>query len=135
MRAVVDTNVLVSAILRNRLPEKVILWLVARPEWEWIATRDILSEYTSVLRRKKFGLPEALIQRWCDLLDETITLVEAEEYPDFPRDQKDAKFLACAIAGEADVLISSDKDFNEAPDEVKDRVLSPSGFVRVFMSG
>ena len=33
MRVVVDTNVVVSAILRDRLPERVILVIIARPEF------------------------------------------------------------------------------------------------------
>jgi predicted nucleic acid-binding protein len=33
MRVVVDTNVVVSAILRDRLPERVILFIIARPDF------------------------------------------------------------------------------------------------------
>lgn len=40
MRVVIDTNVVVSAILRDRLPEKVLLFVVARPDFEWIASPE-----------------------------------------------------------------------------------------------
>jgi putative PIN family toxin of toxin-antitoxin system len=59
MRVVVDTNVVVSAILRDRNPEKAILHLVANPECEWVASEEILAEYREVLRRPRFGLSAA----------------------------------------------------------------------------
>lgn len=56
MRVVVDTNVVVSAILRDRNPEKAILHLVENPDCEWLASEDILAEYREVMRRPRFGL-------------------------------------------------------------------------------
>lgn len=48
MRVVVDTNVLVSAALRDRDPETVVLWIVRTAGVEWIATPAILDEYRGV---------------------------------------------------------------------------------------
>ena len=42
MKVLVDTNVLISAAFRDRLPEKVILFLSARPYFMWIATEEIM---------------------------------------------------------------------------------------------
>ena len=56
MRVLVDTNVLISAAFRDRLPEEVILFLSARPDFVWISTEEIMKEYRDVLRRKKFKL-------------------------------------------------------------------------------
>ncbi len=50
MRVVVDTNVVASTILRDRLPEPVILFIIARPDFEWVASQEILTEYREVLR-------------------------------------------------------------------------------------
>lgn len=33
MRVVIDTNVLVSAALKDRDPEAIITWVVAHPDW------------------------------------------------------------------------------------------------------
>jgi len=35
MRVVVDTNILISAAIKDRIPEKVILWIVANPSVLW----------------------------------------------------------------------------------------------------
>ena len=40
MRIVIDTNILISAILRDRIPEKVILFVIESPNIKWIASND-----------------------------------------------------------------------------------------------
>jgi hypothetical protein len=36
MKVVIDTNVLVSAVLKGRVPRVVIQFIVDNPDWEWI---------------------------------------------------------------------------------------------------
>ena len=96
MNIVIDTNIVVSAVLKDRDPEAVIRFVIGHPQYEWVASRDILAEYANVLRRPKFRLPEALLQEWADVFATVMTLVDVAVVVDFPRDQKDAKFLACA---------------------------------------
>lgn len=55
MKIVVDTNVLVSAILKDKVPEDVLLFIIDTPEFDWVASEDILAEYKEVLSRKKSG--------------------------------------------------------------------------------
>ena len=114
MKVVIDTNVVVSAALKDRNPEAVILFVVKHPEFEWVASAEIIQEYVEVLRRDKFHLPETIIHRWANIFATMITVVEVQGGVDFPRDQKDAKFLACALAAEADYFITGDKDFDSA---------------------
>jgi len=38
MKIIVDTNILVSAIICDNIPEKVILWIISQPIIEWIAS-------------------------------------------------------------------------------------------------
>ena len=64
MKILIDTNVLISAILRDKGPEAVILWILEQPDWEWIVSLEILSEYQEVLRRKKFSFQPHILQKW-----------------------------------------------------------------------
>ena len=64
MKVVIDTNVVVSAILKDRGPEAVIRFVVSQPQYEWIASPSIMAEYNEVLRRPKFRLPDTLLQEW-----------------------------------------------------------------------
>ena len=107
---VVDTNVVVSAILRDRLPEKVLLFIVARPDFEWVASPEILAEYRAVLRRQKFALPDSVLLQWDERFNSAIAEWPVEIPVSFPRDVKDAKFLACALAAGAKVIVSRDDD-------------------------
>lgn len=114
MNIVIDSNVLVSAALRDRDPEAVILFVLEQEDHQWIVSSEILQEYKTVLSRKRLGLSGAIQQRWFYLLDVLATLVEVNIEIEFPRDQKDAKFIACALAADAEFFITGDKDFTEA---------------------
>ena len=114
MRVVIDTGVLVSAAIRDRLPELVILWCVAQPDLEWLVSPEILDEYIDVINRPKFKLSSAVIARWLDLLSRRTRMIQPTVENPFPRDRKDARFLICAESGGADALITGDGDFSEA---------------------
>lgn len=103
-----------SAAFRDRTPEEVILFIARSPQVEWIASNAILTEYVDVLRRPKFGLSDALLRQWQEIFSLFITIIDVPSEVKFPRDPKDAKFVACAVAGGADYLITSDKDFADA---------------------
>ena len=128
MRVVVDTNVVVSAILRDRVPEKVLLFIIARPDFEWVASPEILAEYREVLRRPKFALPDLVLAQWDERFREAITEWLVEISVSFPRDVTDAKFLACALAADVDFLITGDRDFNEAQKLGRMKIISASQF-------
>jgi uncharacterized protein len=128
MRVVVDTNVVVSAILRDRIPEKVLLFILARPDFEWVASAEILTEYREVLRRPKFRLPESVLTKWDERFRSAIAVWPAETPVSFARDVKDAKFLACALAADADFFITGDGDFTEARKLGRTKIVSVSQF-------
>ncbi len=134
MKLVIDTNVLVSAVLKDRAPEEVILFAASRPDVEWIVSPEILAEYREVLKRDKFRLPGDILQAWFSLIDSLTTLVAADVLVDFPRDQKDAKFLACALVANADYFITGDRDFDQPRRMLDTTVLSVAQFKRIVMT-
>ncbi len=131
MKIVIDTNVVVSAALRDRNPETIILFVVEQPDVQWIVSDPILEEYKDVLSREKFALPKDLLQGWHRMIESLTTSVEANVRVDLPRDRKDAKFLECAPAGEADYLITGDKDFSEAQKMISTTIISVSLFKKL----
>ncbi len=134
MKVLIDTNVLVSAVLKDKDPEAVILFVVEQPDFEWIVSADILAEYKAVLSRAKFGLPDNARHRWFALLDTVTTLVEVNATLEFPRDQKDAKFLACALTANAELFITGDRDFSQAQKLINTTILSVSLFKKLIMA-
>ena len=113
MRVIVDTNVLVSATITNGKPEAVIDFIANNEEWDWIVQEAILDEYKDVLNRPKLKLADAVKQKYLSMVERVTTKIEVEEKVNFPRDRKDEKFLACAIDGDVDFLITGDRDFEE----------------------
>lgn len=133
IKAVVDTGINVSAAFRDRTPEEVILFIVEQEDFEWIVSLAILEEYNEVLASKKFNLPPETLQKWREIFEQCTTTIEVDIEIDFPRDQKDAKFLECALAAEADYLITGDKDFEEAQKLVRTTIISVSQFKKLVM--
>lgn len=133
IKVVVDTGITVSAAFRDRDPEAVILFIVEQEDFEWIVSPAILEEYTEVLTRKKFDLTPEVLQKWHEVFEHFTTKVETDIEIDFPRDQKDAKFLECALAVEADYLITGDKDFTEAQKLIQTTIISVSQFKQLIM--
>jgi putative PIN family toxin of toxin-antitoxin system len=129
MKIVLDTNVLLSAAWRDRLPERVVLHVATDPMCEWIVTEPILSEYVSVLKRPKFNLPEDLMQRWTDLIEMRTIVIPLPITATPPlRDPADAMFLAAAIAGAADFLITGDNDLLSLKLTIMTRMISVAEF-------
>jgi len=133
MKVIIDTNVFISAVWRDKNPEAVILWICSQPDWQWMVSKEIKKEYKEVLRRKKFSFSPDVLKEWEQVIDENTTEIKVDENINFPRDQKDAKFLACALSSEADYMITGDKDFTEARQLVKTIIISVSTFKNLFM--
>jgi putative PIN family toxin of toxin-antitoxin system len=131
MKVVIDTNVLVSAALKDRIPEEVILFVASRADVQWMVSPEILAEYKEVLSRSKFALPQEIRRKWFDVLDTFTTVVEVDVVLDFPRDRQDAKFLACALATNADFFITGDRDFSQAQKLVNTTIISASLFKKL----
>jgi putative PIN family toxin of toxin-antitoxin system len=135
MKVLLDTNVIVSAVLRDRAPEAVILWIAGQPDWEWMVSDEILAEYRSVLGRKKFALPAEILADWEAIFATFTHNVESAEKLDFPRDQQDAAFLACALACGADYLVTGDRDFGGPAKFGTTTILSVALFRRIVIGG
>ena len=133
IRVVIDTSVVVSAAFKDRTPEAIILSIAGNDDFDWMVSPAIVKEYTEVLARKKFGLLPSDLQNWSEIFEDCVSVVETEIKLDFPRDQKDAIFLECVLAVEADYLITGDKDFGEAKKLVQTTIISVSQFKKFVL--
>jgi putative PIN family toxin of toxin-antitoxin system len=110
-RLVLDTNVLVSAALRNgSLPHRTLL--KARMEAKLLVSDETLAEFRSVLLRDKFDRDVDRVLR-VELLEEYERLCTLVPIPTPIRaccDPKDDKFLEVAMHGRADAIITGDDD-------------------------
>jgi uncharacterized protein len=135
MNVIVDTNVLLSAALRDRLPEQVVRYVATQDECRWIVTAEIVSEYLEVIKRPKFGLTAELLQQWAELISLRTVIVPSPPIEfSFPRDPKDAVFLAAALSSGADYLITGDNDLlhSRASLATATRIVSIAEFAAEF---
>lgn len=114
LRATLDTNVIVSGVISRRAAPFELLAAWLRGEFVLITSSTIIEEVVEVLARDH-------LRRKYHLTDERIALVreqlQAEAYvvtPTFPvlavsADPDDDHVLACAVAGDADYLVSGDR--------------------------
>lgn len=114
MRAVIDTNVLIAALLWRTEPH-ALLAHVRSGSLGLISSPALLAELGDVLGRPKFDaiLVRAKTSRE-QALAEVRQLAEVIEPPPLPqpvcRDPDDDAVLALAIAAQADLIVSGDKD-------------------------
>ena len=118
IKAVIDTNVIVSAYITKNLEAATSkVWeAVLQCKLTPIYNDEILSEYSEVLHREKFGIPKHLI-KWA--LDTIVTngvrgeRVLSDEF--FP-DQKDVVFYEVAMSKEDAYLVTGNtKHFPKKP--------------------
>ena len=100
LKVVLDTNVLISAILFGGKP-RMIFELILEGELKLGMSQSIMNELYSVLARPKFDFPAS----WLDL-----TMSEMKAIADvISEDPDDNRIIECAISSGADFLISSEK--------------------------
>jgi putative PIN family toxin of toxin-antitoxin system len=114
MRVVFDTNVLISYVLTHRPPIATLIDVhLAREDIVPITAPELLEELDRVLKYPK-------LQRYCTEGERTrfvallMALSELVELPDthppICRDRDDDRILACAVVGDADAIVSGDRD-------------------------
>lgn len=108
-----------------------MLRVAADAAFVWLASTEIVEEYGEVLARPKFALPPEVLVKWRDTIARQVHLVSAGTF-DFPRDPADGPFLACALAGRADFLISGDRDFEALPPGFSVKIVSVRDFANLF---
>ncbi len=133
MRVIIDTNILVSAVLKGKKPREVIEFISNNSDYEWIVSEEILAEYKEVLNRRKLKLTDEVRNEWLEKVERVPTLINVSEVVNFPRDQKDAKFIGCAIASQAEFLITGDGDFEEFKELENTFIISASLFKQLYM--
>ena len=110
IRVVLDTNVVVSAVLTRGGAEAHALDLAAARKIQLYITEAILTEYEGVLRRSKFNrLSSKGIDTALDVIRRVAIVVNPKETLAVSPDEDDNRFLECADAADADYLVTGNK--------------------------
>lgn len=114
MRAVIDTGIFVSALIRPQGRTGAVLQALKDKRFTLIYSTDILVEIIDVLGRDKFRSKYHIspddIAALIDLIRLRGELVIPSQKQTVCRDPKDDIFLEAALEGEAEYIVSGDFD-------------------------
>ena len=120
MRAVIDTNIIVSGYLGGTLEAIIVAWKTGK--FTLVVSEAIADEYLTVLKRPKFSIERRELDDFSALLlDKADFVIPLETVNAIPADSTDNKFLEAAIAGKVDFVVSGDthlldlKSFRDIP--------------------
>jgi uncharacterized protein len=134
MKVVLDTNVVISALLHQGPTRKIFeLWSasVIKP----LATQAILDEYVRVLHYPKFAFEPGIVD---EILEENLLpwILKTGEYRGKlayrPKDKSDEGFLRAAIGGKAGALVSGDIHLTALTGKYSFPIMTPGAFLSRF---
>ncbi len=123
-RYVLDTNVIISALLfETSKPAQAFRYILQTGEI--LLSLELLEELNEVLRREKFNRYVTLEEReeFLETLVDRSLFINIVENVQLCRDPKDDKILALALSGQAEYIITGDRDL---------LVLNPFQAIKIF---
>jgi putative PIN family toxin of toxin-antitoxin system len=131
MRILIDTNIIVSAIL---FPNSVVaqVWNYIIENHHIIICKHSIKELKTVFQRKfpdNIDTLQYFLEHFaCEITDAEQTTIDIPPI----RDKTDLPILIAAIAASADILLTGDKDFSDIP-LYKPSIMTPNTFMKTFM--
>lgn len=137
MRVVIDTNVLISGLLSGQGAPATILRLALHGEIELIFSPRTVKEHWQVLHYSKIlkrldelKIPIETAEQAVRSLIEISSLVPGKEHVDIiAEDPSDNVFLACAVEGNADFIISGDRHLKSLKVFRDIQIVNPASFL------
>lgn len=116
IRAVIDTNVLVSGLLARSGNEALIILAIHQGMVRPCFTEAIVTEYSEVLSRPKFRFPPDEVAALIAMFRSAGEVFQPKVSGVVSPDPGDTKFLQCAHAAQADFIVTGNRrHFPDAP--------------------
>ena len=136
MRAVIDTNVIVSGVLRSSGPPARALATNDADNVVWITSEPLMAELQRVLARphirRRLQWDDARIALFATVLRRRSVIVEPTHRLDVSRDADDDRVLEAAVAGNADYIVTGDRDLLELGSHEGIQIVTPADFVKLL---
>ena len=141
IRAVFDTNVLVSALLSPESPPARLLELALQGKMRLIFSPQLLEEARRVfsypkLQRtlKKRGIDRGELEEVIGKILKVAVLTQGKRLVEaIPEDPADDMVLACAMEGQADFIISGDHHLIDLEAFAGIKIVDPTTFLKAFL--
>ena len=138
-KAVLDTNILISALITPRGTPAKVLQAWRTGHFELITSLPLLLELREAISRPhimdRYRLSLADIRDFLTLLTGTAFLVTAPEVVSaLLRDPDDLAVLACALAGDAEYIVTGDLDLLHLRSFERVQIVRPLPFLQLLHS-
>lgn len=132
MIVVLDTNVLVSGILKPYSKPAAILRLVADGTIQIAYDLRILSEYRDVLTRPQFNFAKEDIESFLDQIEQEGLLVSVRPLKIRLPDPDDEPFLEVALSARVEAIVTGNKRHFRRTEYGGVKILSPAEFLEIM---
>jgi len=136
IRAVIDTSILIRAIIKPRGSVGPVLQGLRHADYQLLYSEPLLFELTDVLARQRLRTKYGLTT---DDVGAVLSLILLRGEPVVPsrridacRDPSDNMILEAAVAGRADAIVSGDEDLLTLSPFEGMPILSPATFLRLL---
>jgi len=134
LKVVIDTNVFMSTLyLPESRPAGVVL-LARRKTVLNLISPQILKEVEQIIKKKLLwdnSKTESAVKRIKNFSEE----VHPQERLAIIADDPDNRILECAVAGQADFIISGDKHLTDLKGFRGIKIVNPAGFLKLIEQG
>ena len=137
LRAVLDTNVLVSGLISDYSPPRQLVDAWLNGQYILVTSLYQVEELNHVLAYPRIAsrlrLSDAEVGLiLAALLSQGQVVPGALQLPGVTRDPKDDPLVACAVEGAADYLVSGDRDLLDLGETEKIRMVTPRQFLEIL---
>ncbi|MBD3386297.1 putative toxin-antitoxin system toxin component, PIN family [candidate division KSB1 bacterium] len=134
LRIVLDTNVLISGIFFTGSPYEILkAW--KEKHIQFVITAEIFDEYVRVAEILSNKYATVNISKVLDLIAIHSEIIQPVVLPtQICEDKDDDKFIACALSGEVDVIVSGDKHLLRLNGFKGIEIIKPKSFCVKYLS-
>ncbi len=136
IKAVLDTNILISAAILEKSKSRIILNHGLDEKFIIVINQYIINEFKDVSNRDyiklKYRLTSTRIERFLNNLVKNAEIPEKEYIIEKFKDKKDDPVLACGLAGEADYIITGDKELLNSKNVMGIKIISGNDFFNIL---
>ena len=130
---VIDTNVLISGMLKQDSPPRAILDLARQGRFSLITSEPLIDEFQRVADKLTTKYP--LIARQREAIQYFLSIHSIGNPPHFnpavvKQDPEDDRILECALAGHASYIVSGNKHLTGLGQFHGMRILPPAAFLQ-----
>jgi putative PIN family toxin of toxin-antitoxin system len=135
-KIIVDTNVLVSALIQYNYPYKIVAEIFSNDDIQLCLSDELFAEYFNVLNRKKFAnFPDFIANSQALLVD--IEKLAIKYFPvtrvEIISDPDDNKLLELAEISQADFLITGNTNDFKIREYKGTKIVSPKEYWTEYM--